>query len=229
VVRGSLVAALLALAALLAGCSASGDTGQPGARGGGPVVGFAGAELQLTESDGTSRTLAELDPRRDGEPVHAALRPGDAEGTTVVVLTRTDDGGGGVPRYELRYLVADAAGTSELYWFPWRLQVDDGLTGVLDAAPIPVWAPDGGSLAWVEWDEQGTRLRTVRWRDDGAGSNPSDDAAVYRLAGVPPGTQLAGWEIGSDGVPILRGVEGDTVWNIRLKLDREAVAMSDAG
>jgi hypothetical protein len=226
VVRGSLVAALLALAALLAGCSAGGDTGQPGARGVGPTVGFAGTELQLTEPDGTSRTLAELDAQLDGEPVHAALRPGDPERATVVVLTRTDDGA--APRYELRYLVADAAGTSELYWFPWRLQVDDGLTSVLDAPPIPVWAPDGGSLAWVEWDEQGTRLRTVTWRDDGASSNPSDDAAAYRLAGVPPGTQLAGWEVGSDGVPILRGIEGDTVWNIRLKVGREAVALSDA-
>jgi hypothetical protein len=229
VVRRSTLAALLALATILAGCSAGADRGgsagspSPAAA---AVVELSGAELRLTEPDGTSRTLAELDPLSDGEFVHAAVRPGDRERTTLVVLMRTDDGTG--PRYELRYLVADASGTSELYWFPWRLQVDDRLTGVLDAPPTPVWAPDGSSLAWVEWDEQGTRLRTVAWRDDDGSSNPSDDAAAYRLAEVPAGTQLAGWEVGSDGVPILRGVQGDTVWNIRLKAGREAVALSDA-
>jgi hypothetical protein len=191
------------------------------------TIEVAGSELVLRGPNGTLRTLAELDPAEDGEVVHASVRPGDHGTLTVLALTRAESEAG--PRYELRYLVADDDRASDLYWFPWRLQVVDDLTTVLDAPPLPVWSPDGATVAWVEWDEQGTRLRTVGWRDEGTSSNPSDEASAYRLDGVPPGTQLDTWEVGPDGIPVLRGDDGETVWRIRLDVGRGAVAMPEPG
>jgi hypothetical protein len=191
------------------------------------IVEVVGDELRLRGPDASSRTLAQLDPSEDGEVVHASVRPGDHGTLTVLALTRAEGDTG--PRYELRYLVADEEVASALYWFPWRLQVDDELTTVLDAPPLPVWSPDGTAVAWVEWDATGTRLRTVGWRDEGASSNPSDEASAYQLDGVPPGTQLDAWEVGRDGVPVLRGVEGETVWRIRLDVGRAAIAMPEPG
>jgi hypothetical protein len=232
VVRRSLVTALFASVAVIVACSGNDGTLAPRAGGAvveqapsGPVVEVVGSELRLASSDGAPRTLARLDPEVDGELMHATVRPGDRGSVTVLALTRTPDAEG--PRYELRYLVADEQGTTDLYWFPWRLQVVDDLADVFDAPPLPVWSPDGASVAWVEWDGEGTRLRTVAWRDDGASSNPSDDASAYELDGVPPGTQLDAWEVGSDGVPVLRGDDGDTVWRIRLDVGRRAIAMPD--
>jgi hypothetical protein len=190
-------------------------------------VEVAGDELRLRGPDATSRTLATLDPAQDGELIHASVRPGDHGTLTVLALTRMAMETG--PRYELRYLVADEEDASALYWFPWRLQVDDELTSVLDAPPLPVWSPDGTAVAWVEWDATGTKLRTVGWRDEGASSNPSDDANAYRLDGAPPGIQLEAWEVGPDGVPVLRGHEGETVWRIRLDVGRAAIAMPEPG
>jgi hypothetical protein len=233
VVRRKLITTLLTLVvlALLASCSA-GDVS--GSRDDGPVseqqataVEVLGAELVLVAADGSARTLATLDPDEDGEFVHAALRPGERGTATVLALTRSPDTDGS--RYELRYLVADDEGQTDLYWFPWRLQVVEDLAAVLDQPPLPIWSPDGSSVAWVEWDGEGTRLRTVAWRDDGHTSNPSDDASAYQLEGVPPGTQLESWEVGSDGVPVLRGLEGETIWRIRLDVGRRAIAMSEPG
>jgi hypothetical protein len=229
VLRRSLLTTLAASVALLAACSVPAST--PGAGGAaveqppGPLVEVVDSELRLVTGEGSSRTLAQLDPEQDGELVHAALRPGDRGSVTVLALTRTPPGEGG--RYELRYLVTDEQRTTDLYWFPWRLQVEEDLTQILDAPPLPVWSPDGASVAWVEWDAEGTLLRTVGWWDDGENSNPSDDASTYRLEGVPAGTQLDAWEVGSDGVPVLRGRDGDTVWRIRLDVGRRAIALAD--
>jgi hypothetical protein len=233
VVRRTVVTALLALVALLSACSADqvphdARTGAPGAEQPSdvPAVEIAGSELRLVQADGSSRALAELDPAEDGELLHATLRPGDRGTVTVLALTRTlqiDD-----PRYELRYLVADEQGVTDLYWFPWRLQVAEDLVAVLDAPPLPIWSPDGASVAWVEWDADGAVLRTVGWRDDGESSNPSDDQSAYRLEGVPAGTQLDTWEVGSDGVPVLRGIDGSSVWRIRLDVGHRAIAMPEA-
>jgi hypothetical protein len=222
----------LALVAVLSACTAGGgapDSGPdalataPGNTA--PSIDIVGDEIRLAGADGSSRTLAVLDPTEDGELVHASLRPGEHGTMTVLALTRTSTDAGA--RYELRYLVADDEAATDLYWFPWRLQVVDDLTAVHDTPPLPVWSPTGDVVAWVEWDGEGTRLRTVGWRDEGASSNPSDDASAYRLDGVPPGTQLEAWEVGSDGVPVLRGVGGETVWRIRLDVGRWAIAMAE--
>lgn len=187
------------------------DLGTAAEQDGGPAVGgedrptphvrIEGAELVLVAESG-DRTLHELSAA-DGEPIHAVLRPGGHAVDTVLLLTRLDDEQG--VRYELRYLVAGADEVSDLYWFPWRLQVAETAATVLDVPPLPVWAPDGTELAWIEWTEQGTRLRTVGWIDDGTTRNPSDDTASYVLEEVPAGVQLESWEQGPDGAPVLIG------------------------
>lgn len=183
-----------------------------------------GREVVL-EDGGRTRTLARLDPERDGVPEHVALRPGDHPTDAVLVLARTDE------RYELRYLVVDGEEVSDLYWFPWRLQVDEGLSASADVPPRPVWSPDGATVAWLEWGEQGTRLRTVDWMADEQANNPSDEARVYRLAGIPAGTQLERWE-GDAEAPTLVATDGEVSWRIELRPEAGAVAMqiaADAG
>jgi hypothetical protein len=178
-----------------------------------------GGEVFLDEGD-LARTLVTVDHDRDGVLEHVVLRPGEHPTDTVLVLTRTEE------RYELRYLVVGEYEVSDLYWFPWRLQVDEALS-VGDAAPLPVWSPDGGTVAWLEWSEQGTRLRTVDWMPDEEANNPSDEARAYRLAGVPEGTQLERWE-GDTQAPTLVATDGEVSWRIELRPEAGAVAMQVA-
>lgn len=171
-------------------------------------------ELVLHVGD-TRRTLTTVDDI-DGIPVHATLRPGGHDEDTVVMLTRVDDEQS--ERYELRYLVATEDTVSELYWFPWRLQVAEELPDILDVAPLPVWAPDGSAIAWVEWVEAGTRLRTVGWIDEGETRNPSDDSSAYVLRDVPAGVQLETWQVDGGGDPVLIGRQDDQPYRIQLAL-----------
>jgi hypothetical protein len=228
VVRRPLCATLLACAVLLGGCRSAGDRDVSSSAveevAGVPAATIDGDRLLLLDARGTPRAIATVGAD-EGEFVHAAIRPGDRDRTTVLALTRVPDDAR--PRYELRYVVDEPAGATDLYWFPWRLQVDEALADVVDTPPLPVWSPDGATVAWVEWDADGALLRTVEWRDDGVSSNPSDDVAAYRLEGVAPGAQLEAWEVGSDGVPLLRAVEGSTTWRIRLDVGRRAIAMAD--
>jgi hypothetical protein len=175
-------------------------------------------ELVLREGD-TRRILARFD-EADGTPVHAALRPDDPHKDTVLVLSRVparaDDPFG--ERYELRYLVATDDEVSELYGFPAGQQVAVESPGILDVAPVPVWSPEGDAIAWIEWVEQGTRLRTVGWIDDGETPNPSGETAAYALTDVPPGVQLEDWRTAADGDPVLLGRQDDQPYRIQLEL-----------
>lgn len=191
-----------------------------------PEVRIDRDRLVLRDADGGEVVLAVTDPAVDGELLHAALRPGDRERQTVLALARAHGDGGA--RYELRYLSVDGDEVTDLYWFPWRLQVAEDLATTLDAPPVPVWAPDGEAVAWLEWGRDGTRLRTVAWHDEAVTSNPSDDAATYRLDEVPAGTRLEAWDLDQDGRPVLRGQDGDTTWRIVVDTDAAtAMAMAD--
>ncbi|GGI04190.1 hypothetical protein GCM10011354_07830 [Egicoccus halophilus] len=174
--------------------------------------------LVLRSPDGEERVVAE-----SPEPlVHAAVRPGTRARQTVLAVTRAQDAER--PRYELRYVVVDGDETTDLYWFPWRLQVTEELTEVVDVVPTPVWAPDGDTVAWLEWGPDGTVLRTVGWHDEEVTSNPSDDAAAYALAEVPAGAQLEAWELDADRTPVLTASDGTSRWRIRLDLGATARA-----
>jgi hypothetical protein len=174
-----------------------------------PEVRVDGATV-LLEVDGAEHEVAELD-ELDGEAVHAALRPTEGDRHTVLVVTRVSDG---PARYELRYATVDVAeeGVShtDLYWFPWRSQIDESSAAILDVPPVPVWAPDGSGVAWIEWTDDGTRLRTVGWISDDTADNPSELVGTYRLDDVPAGAQLERWlppEEELDAVLVARGAD----------------------
>lgn len=177
-----------------------------------------GSELVLVAADG-QRTLVALVPD-EVELVHASVRPGDREPVTVLALTREED------RYELRYADVRGGEVTDLYWFPYRLQVSERTVDVVDVPTLPVWSPDGDTLAWLEWDDDGTRLRTVGWLTHDTGTNPSEDQAAYDLDEVPVGTQLATWEVDDDGVAVLTACRSGTEkWRIRLEEDGPIAAL----
>lgn len=175
--------------------------------------------LLVTVDDG-SRALATL-PADDGEVVHTAVRPGGAGPLTVLVLVRRDDDDG--PRYELRYAVD--AGEERLEDVPQHLQVDAGTATVLDVPPLPVWAPDGTAVAWVEWSPLGTRLRAVGWEEHDDRTGPASDGVAYRLDDVPPGVQLDGWETGDAGEVVLTGLRDGERWRIAVEPEARRLAL----
>lgn len=185
----------------------------------GPTVRIDGDDLVLGHGD-DAVVVATVD---DADLLHAAVRPGHDEPITVLVLTRDDDG------FALRYLDVADGQASDLFGFPFRLQVDPDAAQVADVPPVPVWSPDGERVAWLEWTRQGTRLRTLGWLTYEVRSNPSDDRADWDLVDVPVGTQLEGWEVESDGTPVLvsRADAGER-WRIRLE-DGGPIAATGTG
>ena len=223
---GALAALAASMVIVVAGCApseglAGGDAGVEPTDAGtaapvdpvGPVM--DGDELLLAPPNGGEpRHLASLQ-EADGEVLHLSLRPGDHPAEVVLALTRVRDDRG--LRYEFRYLVVDGDEVTDLYWFPWRLQIDEDTANVLDVPPLPVWAPDGDAVAWIEWDANGTRLRTVGWLDHEEGSNPSDDTAAYLLARVPPGVQLLEWATAPEGTEIFTARSAGEPLEIRIE------------
>ena len=186
---------------------------------GGPQVRIDGDDLVLERDDGAT-VLATVP---DADLLHAAVRPGHDDPVTILVLTRDEDG------FALRYLDVADGQPSDLFGFPFRLQVDPDVATVADVPPVPVWSPDGERVAWLEWTRSGTRLRTLGWLTYEVRSNPSDDRGDWDLVDVPVGTQLEGWEIETDGTPVLVSrTDAGERWRIRLE-DDGPIAASGPG
>lgn len=221
-----LAASLTALVA--SGCAPTADDGAASPPADAPdtavtattVASIDGADLVLVGPDGQRTVVASVD---DGQLLHAEVRPGVEEPVTVLALTREEAG------FQLRYLAVEDGTPTDLYWFPSRLQVAAASAEVEDVPTLPVWAPDGSGVAWIEWDEDGAVLRTVGWYDHDLGTNPSDDQATYALDGVPAGTQLERWEQRADGATelVTRSADGER-WRIRVETDAADVAREQA-
>jgi hypothetical protein len=222
VTRLRLFVVLLAVGLLTASCATV-------SRGPGEADPFA-VDVQIDAQGTTHLRLSDGDPPRelaalpaaDGEVVHTAVRPSRTDPLTVLVLVRRDDPGAGI-RYELRYAVD--AGEERLRDLPDHLQVDAATAAVLDVPPLPVWAPDGSAVAWVEWNPLGTQLRALGWEVDDRWTRPASDAVAYRLDEVPPGVQLDGWEDGEHGVVVLTGWRDGERWRIAVESDEQRVAV----
>lgn len=225
-----LAASLTALAVV--GCAPNSDDGAASDGAGSPpaaerdtaaptaVASIDGADLVVTGPDGERAVVASLS---DGQLLHAEVRPGVTEPVTVLALTREEVG------YQLRYLAIEDGTPTDLYWFPSRLQIAAGSVEVEDVPNLPVWAPDGSGVAWIEWDDDGAVLRTVGWYDHDLGTNPSDEQATYALDGVLPGTQLERWEQRADGTSelVTRSQDGER-WRIQIEAEAASVAREQA-
>lgn len=231
----SLVVATAAAFAVLASACGSSDTAAapdptvsstPAAASGGTAVDDPGVTARIDDGvlevlDADGATVASVAPSdEEGEAVHAAVRPGDDDDVAVVALFRVDHAE--LPaRYELRYLVVDGESASELYWFPNRMQVDARVAEVADVAPVPVWSPDGSTLAWLEWDGQDVVLRLVGWIHEETSSNPADRAASYTVSDVVAGTQLDAWIDGETTVFQATAPDGE---DVEIELDLSTLA-----
>jgi hypothetical protein len=236
VARLRLLVVLLVAGVLVVGCASLPRVPHGDDRASGPAAaGTAGESVvdvhvdtagttHLRVTDGARpRELASL-PAADGQVVHTAVRPSPNDPLTVLVLLRRDDPDD-VARYELRYAVD--TGEERLEDLPSHLQVDAGTATVLDVPPLPVWAPDGSAVAWVEWNPLGTRLRALGWDVEDDRTRPASEAVAYRLDEVPPGVQLDGWEVGDGGDVVLTGRRDGERWRIAVEHDEQRLALAE--
>ena len=166
----------------------------PGAVEPGPLLVATDRLLRVLDADGTTLSAYELPEEGESTITGVAVRPGSTVAEVTAAVLTTAEG-----TYDLRVLRSggDDLTLEVVDEAPYRPGQDAG-AGL--AVSGPVWAPDGTSLAWLEQDETGTRLRTIGW-DDGPGTGlPATDNATFALAGVPAEQlDLVDWvAVGSD-------------------------------
>lgn len=173
-----------------------------------------GQELLLRTADGEVEVVATLDPEGESSFVSAATRPGStARNATIVAMTRAEG------MYDLRWLeiVDGEPGELTLFEEPYRPAGD--LAPVDDVDPAVAWSPNGGFIAWTEWDGGGrTTLRTIGW-DDGPGTgDDATDNAAFGIQPVPAGSRIQTWTAvdKSSSRITLAGPEGDT-WTVAVR------------
>lgn len=171
-----------------------------------------GQELMLRIGDQT-HVIGLIDPEGESVYRHATIWPGSTRDDLTIVALTTGEG-----MYDLRWLSFTDGEESEVRYFPTEYQPNTELAAAADVAPIPVFSPDGRTLAWLEWDAEGAvQLRTVGW-DDGPGTGrTADDNAAFGLE-LPAGVQLQSWEAGSGSESHLRAVNDEgTTWTIAVQ------------
>ena len=160
----------------------------------GPLLVSSDRVLRVLDAAGTTLHAYELPQEGESTVTGLAVQPGSTVDELLGAVITTAEG-----MHDLRVLRGDRDGIT-------LEPVDDPTyrpgAGAA-ASPVvsgPVWAPDGTSLAWLEQDEDGVRLRTIGW-DDGPGTgDPATDNAVFTVAeGGEEPLELVDWlPIGSD-------------------------------
>lgn len=170
-----------------------------------------GQELVL-RIDGQVHVIGLLDPEGESFYRYATIHPASTrDDITIVALTQAEG------MYDLRWLTWSDGEASEVRAFPTQYQPDTGLAAAADVAPIPVFSPDGRSLAWLEWNADGdVQLRTVGWSDGPGTGRTEDDNAAFGVD-LPVGVQLQSWEAGSGDESYLHAVNDEgTTWTITI-------------
>ena len=171
-----------------------------------------GQELMLRIGDQT-HIIGLLDPEGESFYRYATIWPGSTrDDLTIVALTQAEG------MYDLRWLTFTDGQESEVQAFPTHYQPDTELAAAADVAPIPVFSPDGRSLAWLEWNAEGeVTLRTVGWSDGPGTGRTEDDNAAFGMEELPAGVQLQTWEAGSGEESYLHAVNDEgTTWTITI-------------
>lgn len=171
-----------------------------------------GQELVL-RIDGEVHVIGLLDPEGESFYRYATIRPGSTrDDMTILALTQAEG------MYDLRWLTYRAGEASEVQALPLQYQPNTELAAAVDAAPIPVWSPEGRSVAYLDWNAEGdVQLRTFGWSDGPGTGDTADDNAAFGLD-LPAGVQLQRWEAGSGDTSTLYVLneEGRT-WTITVE------------
>lgn len=170
-----------------------------------------GQELMLRIDDAVL-IVGVLDPEGESFYRHATIWPGSTRDEITVVAVSEAEG-----MYDLRWLtVRDGEEDTPVEAFPMRYQPDTETVGATEVAVIPMFSPDGQSLAWLDWNADGdVSLRTVGW-DQGPGTGRTeDDNATFALEELPAGVRLQSWEALDGATSELHAVDEEgNAWTI---------------
>lgn len=150
-------------------------TGAPTAPGPGPLLVGAGRELRVLGEDGGTLGSHVLPEEGESTVVGLAVRPGSTVADLTAAVITTAEG-----MFDLRVLRGDGDELSLQVVDDPSYRPGEGAAAGLSVSG-PAWAPDGTSLAWLEQDEDGVRLRTIGWEDGPGTGGLATDNAVFVL------------------------------------------------
>jgi hypothetical protein len=169
-----------------------------------PVVAIDERTLVLVTPDEV-RTLVTLPEEGGSWFLSVAVRPGSTVDDLAIVTTTTAEGF--VDLRWTRVVDGEVVVPFEAFEGPYApAAATDTTAGV---SPV-VWAPDGGSVAWLDQTPDGATLRTVGW-DDGPGTGrTADDQASFGVDGLPNLTMLDDWVVIDERRSLIRATMADS-------------------